>query len=206
MFFLVMVLVGSTAGVAAAADSPSKSDASRSEPTKSDSAKVDYVLQPQDMFKIQAFQEQYLTREVRVSQEFTVTLPLIETVNLKGKTARQAQELIRDLYDRDYLVKPQVTLIVVDYSKRTVSVFGQVNKPGLVQFPPEKGLTLVDAIAGADGGTRLANLKKVTLKRTYPDGTTTTDTINVEDLMKGDTNQTWPLQPGDMITVPERSI
>jgi len=182
-FLLLVMLASITVGVAAPSDAPVKPDASRNEPTKSDASKADYVLQPQDVIKVQVFQEEDLTREVRVSQENTITLPLIKTVDVKGKTALQAQELIRDLYDRDYLVNPQVTLIVVEYAKRTVSVLGQVNKPGIVQFPQEQGLTLVQAISHADGPTRLANMKKVTLKRTNADGTTVTVTINAEELM-----------------------
>jgi polysaccharide biosynthesis/export protein len=183
-----------------------KADAAKSDSAKAESGKVDYVLQPQDLLKVQILGEEDLTREVRISQENTVSLPLIGTLDLKNKTARQAQEMIRELYDRDYLVNPQVSLIVVDYAKRTVNVLGQVNQPGVVQFPQEQGLTLVEAISRAGGGTRLANLKKVVLKRTKPDGTTEAITINVEELQKGDSNETYPLQPGDVITVPERSI
>jgi polysaccharide export outer membrane protein len=76
----------------------------------------------------------------------------------------------------------------------------------VIEFPHEKGLTLVDAIARAGGFTRLARQNKVTLKRTNPDGTTRVETIDVEALLKGDSTETWPLQPGDVITVPERSI
>jgi polysaccharide export outer membrane protein len=64
----------------------------------------------------------------------------------------------------------------------------------------------VDAIGKAGGGTRLANLKKVVLKRTNADGEPEALTINVEELMKTDSKDTYPLQPGDVITVPERSI
>jgi hypothetical protein len=52
----------------------------------------------------------------------------------------------------------------------------------------------------------LADKKRVTLKRTISDGTSETKTINVEELMKGDSSETWPLQPGDVINVPERVI
>ena len=46
----------------------------------------------------------------------------------------------------------------------------------------------------------------MTLKRTYPDGKTETFTINAEDLSKGESTETWPLQPKDVITVPERIL
>jgi polysaccharide export outer membrane protein len=202
--FVSILLVALTSGLVASA--ALQEAVPKTDPAKADSGKADYVLQPQDVLKVQVLGEDDLTREVRISQENTISLPLIGTLDLKNKSAHQAQELIRELYDRDYLVNPQVSLIVVEYAKRYVNVLGQVTTPGQVQFPQEQGLTLVEAIARAGGGTRLANLKKVVLKRARPDGTTEAITINVEDLQKGESNETYPLQAGDVITVPERSI
>ncbi len=96
------------------------------------SAKSDYVLQASDLLRVQVFQEDDLTREVRVSQEYSIVLPMIGSVNLRGKTLRQAEDIIRDRYDRDYLVNPQVNVIVLEYAKRTVNVLGSVNTPGAV--------------------------------------------------------------------------
>ena len=83
---------------------------------------------------------------------------------------------------------------------------GAVATPGVVLFQQEQGLTLIDAISRAGSFNRLADKKRVTLKRTKPDGSTETSTINVDDVMKGDTNQTWPLQPNDVITIPEKIL
>jgi polysaccharide biosynthesis/export protein len=204
-------LIFSALFVGAATDAASKSDRAGVEGKSRKRAgysKADYVLQPLDILKIQVLQEEEINRlgEVRISQEFTINLPLIGAVDVKGKTAQQVRENIRERYDRDYLVDPQVQVQVIEYAKRWVNVVGQVNKPGEVQFPQEEGLTLVEAISRAGGQTRLANLKKVILKRTNSDGTVDVQTINVEDLMKTESTDTYPLQPGDVITVPERSI
>lgn len=202
VFLLAAVVCTASGVVAAQSDSPSRSGASKT----SDASKVDYVLQPSDLIRVQIFQEDDLNREVRISQENTVTLPLIDTVSLKGKTARQAEEHIRDLYGRDFLAKPQVNLFVLEYAPRRVFIAGAVNKPGVVLFQQEQGLTLIDAISRADSFNRLADKKRVTLKRTKSDGSSETFTINVEELMKGESNQTWPLQPNDVINVPEKIL
>src|SRR5262249_32698292 len=146
-------------------------------------------------------QEEEINRsgeQVRISNEYTIVLPLIGTLDVKGKTALQVREIVRERYDRDFLVDPQVQVLVVEYAKRFVTVVGQVVTPGPVQFPQEQGLTLVEAIGKAGGGTRLANLKKVVLKRTNSDGTPEALTINVEELMKTDSKaEIYPLQQGD---------
>ena len=187
--------------VAGAAESRGKGEAPKPEAVKSD-----YILLPSDLVRVQVFQEEDLNREVRISQESTVNLPLIGSVDVSGHTARQAEEKIRALYERDYLVHPQVNLIVVEYVPRNVFVFGSVGSPGVVPFPREQGLTLLDAISRAGSFNRLADKKRVTLKRTYADGKTETFTINAEDLSKGDSTETWPLQPKDVINVPERIL
>lgn len=202
VFSFVLPFFWAHAVMAAPADAASKTAAA----TKSDGPKPDYILQPSDLIKIQIFQEDDLNREVRISQEYTVKLPLVDTVDLKDKTARQAEEHIRELYGRDFLAKPQVNLFVLEYAPRRVFVAGAVATPGVVLFQQEQGLTLIDAISRAGSFNRLADKKRVTLKRTKPDGSTETFSINVDDVMKGETNQTWPLQPNDVITIPEKIL
>ncbi len=169
-------------------------------------AKSDYVLQASDLLKVQVFQEEDLTREVRVSQEYTIVLPMIGSVDLKGKTLRQAEEMIRERYDRDYLVNPQVNVMVLDYAKRTVNVLGSVNTPGAVLFPQEEALTLLDAISRAGGFNRLADRKHVKLSRTTPDGRTEAVEINTDDLIKSGNTKSFTLQRDDVIFVPERVL
>ena len=182
-FFLIASVLVSAVKVAAQ-DAPASSGPARQESPKTEAAKGDYVLQPQDLIKVQVFQEDEINHlgEVRISQEYTV---------------------IRGLYDHDYIVNPQVSVIVLEYAKRYVNVLGAVNTPGVVTFPPEEGLSLIEAVTRAGGFARIADKKHVTLKRTNADGKTETSTINADDLMKGRTDDTWPLQPGDVISVGE---
>jgi polysaccharide export outer membrane protein len=167
---------------------------------------VDYVLQPGDLLRVEVFQEDDLLKEVRISQEYTINLPLIGTLNLKGKTLRQTMELVRSLYDKDYLVNPQVNISVKEYTKRTVDVQGQVGRPGTVEFPPEEGLTLYQAITRAGGFTRLSDRKRVSLTRKTPEGESETITVNVNVIIDGTTKEEWPLQKDDSVFVPERIL
>ena len=136
---------------------------------------VDYVLQPLDLLQFEVYDEKELKLEVRISQEYSVTLPLIGSVELKDVTLRAATEIIRKRYADKYIRNPQITLLVKEYAARTVSVLGSVNKPGTVKFQPEQNLTLVEAIAEAGGFTRLGDRSKVKLTRNHSDGSTTTE-------------------------------
>lgn len=170
---------------------------------------VDYVLQPQDVLRIHIFQHDDINRQtesVSISNAFTIFLPLIQAVNVKGKTARESEELVRAAYDRDFLVNPQVSITVVKYAERAVNVVGQVNKPGRIQFPPERGLTIVEALSEAGGPTRLADLKKVKLSRRNTEGETTIEEVNVDAMWNRGGRDAIPLQKDDVIYVPERII
>jgi polysaccharide export outer membrane protein len=163
----------------------------------------DYILQASDVILVQVFQEDNLRRETRVTQENTITLPLIGNVVVGGMSIRQAEELIRGLYAKDYLVNPQVSILVLNYVVRTVSVIGCVNQPGPVLFPQEKGLTLMDAIARAGGLNRLGDKKSVRLTRINAEGKTEVYTFNVEKIMKGTAQDNVELKINDIIYVPE---
>lgn len=169
-------------------------------------AGADYVLQPQDLIRVYVFQEEDINKqgEVSISNDYTITLPLIGTINLRGKTQRQAEDSIRQLYDKDYLVNPTVTVTVLKYADRSVNVTGAVTKQGRVQFPQEKGLTLLGALALAEGYTRLADLKRVKIMR-ITRGEPESIEVDVDAIRKGNARDV-PLEVGDAIFVPERIL
>ena len=170
------------------------------------SPSVDYVLQPLDLLRIVVFQEPDLERQVRISQEYTINLPLIGSIDLTGKSVRQAEEVIRSRYDADFLKNPQITITVLEYTPRTVQVLGAVNSPGAIAFTPEQQMGIMEAIAKAGGQSRIADIRKVRLTRQLADGKSDNYTINVDDVMKGASTEKWLLQKGDVIFVPERIL
>lgn len=167
---------------------------------------TDYVLQPSDLIRVIVFQEGDLQRDVRITQEGSVSLPLIGTIELKNKSVHQAEDTIRQLYDRDFLVNPQISITVLEYSQRTAQVIGAVNSPGAIAFPPEQKMGLMEAIARAGGFSRLAERRRVRLTRTLADGKTENFTVNVDELIQGNSAEPWLLVKGDVIFVPERLL
>ncbi len=192
-----------TAPTAAAATAPAAPPAAAPNDANHDDTKFSYKLQPLDLLKIQVFQEPDLDRDVRVSKNHSIVLPLIGTVDLTNRTVHDAEQLITELYGRDYLVNPQINITVTEYAQRTINVLGAVGSPGSVVIPPERDLTLVDAIAHAGGFSRLANQTNVSLTRTLPSGEIQHFTINVDQLIGGNAPRQWVVQDGDVIYVPE---
>jgi polysaccharide export outer membrane protein len=194
----LLVLALATAWLGAALPLPAASDAKPAGKSPS------YKLRPMDLVRLQVFQEPDLERELRVSQDCTIVIPLVGSVDVKNRTVRDVELYIAKLYAQGYLVNPQINLTVVEYAQRTVNVFGAVNAPGSITIPPEKDINLLDAIARAGGFSRLANRTNVSLTRTLPDGQQANYTVNADQLVTGDARNRYQIQDGDVIFVPER--
>ncbi|HUR56945.1 MAG TPA: polysaccharide biosynthesis/export family protein [Opitutaceae bacterium] len=166
----------------------------------------DSMLKADDVIKVQVFQEDDINKQAEnltISKENAITLPLVGMVNLKDLTARQAQEKIRALYEKDFIVNPHVTVTIIKHADRSVNVIGAVNSPGRIPFPPDRMLTILDAITLAGGPNRLAKMKAVTLTRRNADGRPETTTHDVEAVFKKGGRDSVSLQKDDSIFVPE---
>ena len=165
-----------------------------------------YILKPSDVIQVDVYQEPDLKKSVRIEGDGSVALALIGKVKIAGMTVGEAQSLITDLYNRDYLVDPQVAMLVVDFSPKVVRILGSVNRPGVVQIPPDRSLTLTEAIAGVNGISRLGNPKSVTIKRVDESGRATQMEVNFSKIVTDPDMQDIILEEGDTIWVPERII
>ncbi len=162
-----------------------------------------YKLRPLDVLTIKVFQEPDLDTVYKVSQNGMIVLPLINAVKVSGLTVQEAQKLIKELYEKDYLVNADVSIFISEYSPQRVYVIGQVNRPGEVVFPPEETMTLSKAIAGASGTTRLANLRSINVKRLLSNGEVKVFEVDFRAILNNDQAKDFPIYEGDTIEVPE---
>jgi len=164
-----------------------------------------YVISPLDYLRVALYVADSLQfeTEVRVSQSGTVTVPHLGTVRISGKSIEEVRDDLYEPYNRDYYVDPHIEVIVLSYAERSVTVMGKVNRQGLIPFPSEEGLTLLEAIALAGGWSadRLADKRNVSIIRRDDDsGEKFTIEVDARNLTTND----YPLREGDVINVPER--
>ncbi|NBR84304.1 MAG: hypothetical protein EBS84_01130 [Proteobacteria bacterium] len=173
------------------------------------STNTSYVLIPNDLIRVVVYREPDLTAETRVDQDGTVTLHLIGPVKLGGKPISEANQKIKELYEKDFLRSAgvSVTLVqsartnaVVAAKKDRITVSGQVKKPGVVELPEGQKVSLVEAIGLAGDFTNLANQEKVTVKRMVG-GQEKVFTENVQAMMRDINAKPFLIIPGDVIVV-----
>jgi polysaccharide export outer membrane protein len=126
-------------------------------------------------------------------------------VKISGMTVGDATARIQQLYNKDYLVNPQVNLIVEHFAERRFSVLGNVNKPGNFDFPQNESVNLLEAIAMAGGYTRLGAPSKVDVKR-LENGSPKIYHLDAGEMAKDSRKKSFDILPDDVINVGERTF
>lgn len=181
--FLVFCLVG-----CAAASTPVISTGERYAPVGAN-ADDNYQLGPGDKIRVTVFNEETLSGEFSVGSEGMVSLPLIGDVNARGKTAPQLSTEIQSKLADGYLREPKVSVEVSTY--RPFFILGEVKAPG--QYPYASGMTVMNAVATAQGFTPRAAKKIAYIRRANS---------STEEAMA--LTPTLRVLPGDTIRVGER--
>jgi polysaccharide export outer membrane protein len=109
-----------------------------------------------DLIGITVYDAPELTRTVRVDSEGDIRLPMLrQRVKSAGLYPVELENSItKALVDENVLVDPIVTVSVVEYRSRPISVSGAVKNP--VTFQATGTVTLLDAISQAQGLTENA--------------------------------------------------
>jgi polysaccharide export outer membrane protein len=161
------------------------------------------LLKPNDVILVRVYQEEDLETKVTIDRDGWITLPLLGALQVGQKTPEQATTLIRELYAKDYLVNPRVSLSIVEHAKLRFTVMGQVQRPGTYEFPPDEPLNLLQGIAMAGGFTRMGAPSKVSLQR-LRNGQLVIFPLNADQMSKDKKAHPFELMPDDIITVGER--
>jgi polysaccharide export outer membrane protein len=172
-----------------------------------------YVLGPDDQIKVWVLGvEEISDKPLRIDPSGAIDLPLIGEIHAGGLTVEQLRAELIKRFSKEIL-KPQVTVEIVDFGSQPVSVMGAVNHPGVHQLRGRK--TLMEVISMADGLRQDAG-PRITISREIQYGpvplrTAKTDAsgqfsaaeVAVRDMLAG-TNPTENILifPHDVVTVP----
>ncbi len=143
-----------------------------------------YVIGPADELEIEIFQVDELSGVEKVNSRGFIRMPLIGNVQVAGLTPEQAEDLIAQLYEVDYLQDPQVNIDISDYASQQVTLMGAVEKPGI--YPLKGHTTLLEALAMAGGTNRLADEEEIIVFRTLGPGEVVGYVVNLEEIIAGE--------------------
>jgi polysaccharide export outer membrane protein len=149
----------------------------------------EYRLGPGDRLRMIVFRQEDLSGEFLLDGQGAVSLPLIGKIDAKNKTLREFETAVQDRLRDGYLSDPRVSVEMLNF--RPFYILGEVFKPG--EYPYLDGMTVMKAVATAQGFTYRADQRRVFIKRADE---------NEERSYRLDSAT--PIMPGDTVRIPER--
>lgn len=156
---------------------------------QSDRPVEEYTLGTGDKVRILVFNEPTLSGEFTVNSSGALSLPLVGDMPAVGKTIGSLKTQIEIGLANGYLREPKVSIDVLSF--RPFYILGEVSKPG--EYPFSSGLTVMNAVATAEGYTYRADKRVVHIRR---EGTTEERAYRLTPDLR--------VQPGDTIRIGER--
>ena len=146
----------------------------------------------------------------RVSENGALSLPLLGSLAIAGETLDSLTALLANRY-REFFVDPQVIVEFVRNEQTAgispwgyVTVLGRVKRPGRVDIPPTRDLTVSLAIQQAGGFDTSAKETAILVTRRSADGESITNQINLREIgARGQVDKDIVLLPDDVVYVPE---
>jgi polysaccharide export outer membrane protein len=143
----------------------------------------EYPLGPGDIVKINVYNNPDLTTEAEISQNGTISFPLVGEVKIGGLSRADAEKAISaSLGQGGFVPNAHVNMLVLQYRSQQVSVIGEVNKPG--KYPINQMVTVTDLIAMA-GGIGPKGGSMVTIIKKDGNGRTAQYNVDFKELLSG---------------------
>lgn len=162
----------------------------------------DYMIGPGDTLQVFVWRNPELTTTVPVRPDGKISTPLVEDMVAVGKTPSQLARDIETVLG-EYVRSPQINVIVTQPASAfsQIKVIGQVARPQSIAY--RDGLTVLDAVLAVGGLGPFAAGNRAKIVRAE-NGKQREIKIKLSALVNdGDMRQNLPLQPGDVIVIPE---
>ena len=154
-----------------------------------------------DTLDLKVFGVPEMSQEVSVNDAGELELLWIGAVHAAGLTIEEARSAIEQkLREKDFINEPHVTLTPKDVAGQTVSVIGEVTKPG--PYPPVNSRLLMDQISAAGGMTTKAG-KTVLISHRDDPGPPVKVQLDIDSATHA---TTFTIEPGDTIVVPRAGV
>ena len=165
-------------------------------------SQLNYKIQPGDLLEIIVFKEADMSRTARISGDGAITFPLAGNLKLAGLSVPESESFLAEKLS-EFLIKPQVTVLIKEYGNKQIYVLGEVRNPGSIQLPTERRLTVLEAITMAGGFTGLAAPDRTKILRNA-NGQNQNIQVEISRITKqGDKSADIFLEPNDTVFVPQ---
>ncbi|HSV75152.1 MAG TPA: SLBB domain-containing protein, partial [Chthonomonadales bacterium] len=125
-------------------------------------APAPYLLAAEDVITINVVSFPNLSSQVVVPPDGSITVPLLDPVDVTGRTTLEVAQLLTEKWRR-FIRNPSVSVALAQKRRESVLVYGQLARAGVVEY--RAGKHVLEALAELGGPLPSADLSKVTLTR-----------------------------------------
>jgi polysaccharide export outer membrane protein len=160
----------------------------------------DAPVGPRDVIEIRVLEDPNINGKAVVNDEGLIILNVLGKVQVSGLTSTQIEGKLKALLEKDILTKATISVTVVEFASKPISVVGAVVRPG--RIGATGNTTLIQAITQA-GGLAAGHGKELYVLRTASNGLSEQVAIDIDELMvEGKPELNIPLSPNDLVNVP----
>jgi polysaccharide export outer membrane protein len=161
-----------------------------------------YRLGAGDSLFVTVFRFPDLTVQNTIDPAGNLLIPLVGALPLEGLTLAEAKAKIQTALDR-FVIQPQIDLVLVRQRPVSVTIVGEVVRPG---FYPLQSPQLTSALIAAGGTSGQADLRSIRVQRQMPDGSVRDREIDLyTPFAEAQTLPDVRLNDGDTIVIPSRT-
>jgi polysaccharide export outer membrane protein len=172
-------------------------------PSTESPSSYEYLIGPGDNLQIFVWRNPEVSTSVVVRPDGKITTPLVEDLQVSGKTPTQVgREIEKSLarFIKDPMVTVMVNHFVGPYSEQ-IRVVGEAARPQAL--PYRQHMTLLDVMIAVGGLTTYAAGNHASIIRMV-DGQQRQYAVHIDDLIKdGDISANVDMLPGDTLIIPE---
>jgi polysaccharide export outer membrane protein len=164
----------------------------------------EYKVGPGDSLNIFVWRNPEVSSDgLIVRPDGKISTPLVEDLVAAGKTPTQLAREVEQVLSQ-YIKEPLVTVMpegFVGLFSEQIRIVGEASKPQAL--PYRTGMTLLDVMIAVGGLTDFADGNKAVLTRQV-EGKWVKTLVRLDDLVRdGDIDANLPVQPGDVLLIPE---
>lgn len=167
----------------------------------------DYTVGEDDVITVTVYNQPQLSSKVRVSGDGTIILPLLGSVQVKGMSVVEISKKLTALFADGYLVNPQISVFIDEFSSKKATILGMVKNPG--HYSIRQSTSLLEFISVAGGLTADAGSTAIITRgdKSAKPGNSETLQIDMAGLIeKGEAAQNISIFHGDTVYIPKMDV
>ena len=166
----------------------------------SEPSKIYYQISVNDVLYISVWRVKDLSLEFIVGPDGKISFPLIGDIQASGRTLADVDAEITEKL-KEYVVNPQVSVMVRKFAGDKLTVIGEVRSPGIYKFVGRTNILDVIALAGGFNDRAKSASIVIVRESDNPEQESIFLNVPIKSILKGDLSKNIEVKPNDIVYI-----